>query len=59
MDWFAGEPTLEDTLSDPIIRAIMECDDVEPVGFRRFLDDLQHRLIPHDHCGDNQDSNRQ
>ena len=44
MDWFAGEPTLEDTLSDPIVRAIMKCDDIELVDFRRFLEDVGSRM---------------
>jgi hypothetical protein len=48
MDWFVGEPTLEDTLSDPIVRARMKCDNVDLVPFRRFLEDIGSRLDPHD-----------
>jgi hypothetical protein len=44
MDWFAGEPTLEDTLSDPIVRAVMKRDDIELEAFRRFLDETGARL---------------
>jgi len=36
MDWFAGEPTLEDALSDPIIRAVMQRDALR----RSFCDDV-------------------
>lgn len=48
MDWFVGEPTLEDTLSDPIVRARMKCDNVELVLLRRFLEDVGNRISPHD-----------
>jgi hypothetical protein len=44
MDWFAGEPTLEDTLADPIIRAVMKRDDIEVESLRRFLRDVDGRL---------------
>jgi hypothetical protein len=44
MDWFAGEPTLEDTLADPIVRAVMKRDDVEIESLRRFLRDVGGRL---------------
>jgi len=44
MDWFAGEPTLEDTLADPIVRAIMKRDDIEIESLRRFLKDVGGRL---------------
>lgn len=52
MDWFAGEPTVEDTLSDPIIRAVMKCDDVEIDVLRRLIEDVILRLNVHDHCAD-------
>jgi len=55
MDWFAGEPTLEDTLSDPIIRAIMKCDDVELDELRRFLDDVGSRMNVDENRGDEPD----
>jgi hypothetical protein len=44
MDWFAGEPTLEDTLSDPIVRAVMKRDEVEVDRLRNFLRDVSGRL---------------
>ncbi len=44
MDWFAGEPTLDDTLADPIVQAMMKRDDVQPEGLRRFLRDVSCRL---------------
>jgi hypothetical protein len=44
MDWFAGEPTIEDTLSDPIVRAIMKRDEVEVDRFRTFLKDISGKL---------------
>ncbi len=52
MDWFAGEPTLEDTLADPIVRAVMKRDDIEIESFRRFLTDIGGRLNeqPHRRC---------
>jgi hypothetical protein len=52
MDWFAGEPTLEDTLADPIVRAVMQRDAIEVDGLRRFLKDVSSRLqtAPHRGC---------
>lgn len=44
MDWFAGEPTLEDTLADPIVRAVMKRDEIEIENLRRFLKDVSCRL---------------
>ena len=44
MDWFAGEPTLEDTLADPIVRAVMKRDEVEVDRLRNFLRDVGGRL---------------
>jgi hypothetical protein len=44
MDWFAGEPTLEDTLADPIVRAVMKRDEIEIDKLRRFLMDIGGRL---------------
>ena len=44
MDWFAGEPTLEETLSDPVVKAVMECDDVDLDGLRKFLAEIGSRL---------------
>jgi hypothetical protein len=44
MDWFAGEPTLDETLSDPVVRAVMERDDVDLDGLRKFLEEVGDRL---------------
>jgi hypothetical protein len=49
MDWFAGEPTLEDTLADPIVRAVMKRDDIEVESLRRFLRDIGGRLNAQSH----------
>jgi hypothetical protein len=51
MDWFAGEPTLEDTLADPIVRAVMKRDDIEIESLRRFLKDVSGRLQAQPHSG--------
>jgi len=50
MDWFAGEPTLEDTLSDPIVRAVMKRDEVEVDRLRNFLKDISGRLYAQPHA---------
>ena len=44
MDWFAGEPTLDETLSDPVVRAVMKRDEVDLDDLRRFLEDMGGRL---------------
>jgi hypothetical protein len=44
MDWFAGEPTLDEALSDPVVQAIMKRDEVDLDGLRRFLEDMGGRL---------------
>ena len=49
MDWFAGEPTLEDTLADPIVRAVMKRDEIEIDNLRRFLKDVGDRLHEQPH----------
>jgi hypothetical protein len=49
MDWFAGEPTLEDTLADPIVRAVMKRDEIEIEKLRRFLKDVGGRLHQQPH----------
>jgi hypothetical protein len=49
MDWFAGEPTLEDTLADPIVRAVMKRDEIEIDKLRRFLKDFGGRLHEQPH----------
>ena len=50
MDWFAGEPTLDETLSDPVVQAVMKRDEVDLVDLRRFLEIMGGRL------GDNSES---
>ena len=43
MQW-AGEPTLEEVLSEPIIRAMMVRDRVDQEGLRRLLQDVTKLL---------------
>jgi hypothetical protein len=44
MDWFAGEPTLDETLSDPVVQAMMKRDEVDLDDLRRFLAEIGGRL---------------
>jgi len=44
MDWFAGEPTLDETLSDPVVQAVMKRDDVDLDELRKFLEQVGGRL---------------
>jgi hypothetical protein len=44
MDWLAGEPTLDETLSDPVVQAVMKRDEVDLDDLRRFLEDIGGRL---------------
>jgi hypothetical protein len=44
MDWFAGEPTLDETLSDPVVQAVMKRDDVDLDELRKFLGQVGGRL---------------
>jgi hypothetical protein len=37
MDWLQGEPTLDEALSDPVVKAILVRDRIDPDGLRRFL----------------------
>lgn len=37
MDRFAGEPTLDELLSDPVIRRVMEADGIDRRGLCRIL----------------------
>jgi hypothetical protein len=50
MDWFAGEPTLDETLSDPVVQAVMKRDEVDLDDLRRLLEVMGGRL------GDNAES---
>ena len=38
-----GEPTLEEMLSDPIIRAVMEADGIDPQELARAVQDVDKR----------------
>jgi hypothetical protein len=44
MNWLHGEPSLEDTLSDPVVHAVMRRDAVDPENLRLFLDCMRRRL---------------
>jgi hypothetical protein len=43
MSWFV-EPELDEILSDPMIRRVMERDQVNPDRLRAFLQDMGHTL---------------
>jgi hypothetical protein len=42
--WRGGEPTLADALSDPLTRALMEADGVDPEELEADLRDLSQSL---------------
>jgi hypothetical protein len=44
MVWLSGEPTLEEALSDPVVRAVMRRDGVDPDALRRLLERAQARI---------------
>ena len=44
MYWHHREPTLEDMLSDPIIRAVMDADRVDPHELQAMLKDVGRAL---------------
>jgi hypothetical protein len=44
MRWLQGEPKLDDVLSAPTIRALMERDGVDPTDLRMFLEDVSGAL---------------
>jgi hypothetical protein len=44
MWWLSGEPRLRDVLSDPVVHALMERDDVDPDDFQMFLEDVGKAL---------------
>jgi hypothetical protein len=44
MYWHHREPTLEDMLSDPIIRAVMDADRVDPHELKAMLTDVGRAL---------------
>jgi len=41
MGWLQGEPTLEDLLSDPTVRVLMERDDMDPDDLRMLLENVR------------------
>jgi len=43
MSWFI-EPELDEVLSDPMVRTVMERDQVDPDELRVFLHDMGHTL---------------
>jgi hypothetical protein len=44
MYWHHREPTLDDMLSDPIIRAVMDADRVDPHELQAMLKDVGRAL---------------
>jgi hypothetical protein len=44
MFWHNWEPTLEEILSDPIVEAVMQADDVDPNELDAMLGDIASRL---------------
>ena len=45
------EPSIDDLLSDPIVRAVMAADDVDPDKLRDLLRSLAERLRARDRHG--------
>jgi len=43
MSWYV-EPELDEVLSDPMVRTVMERDQVDPEHLRVFLQDMGHTL---------------
>jgi hypothetical protein len=44
MNWRHREPTLEDMLSDPIVRALMDADGVDPHELKATLKEVGRKL---------------
>ena len=44
MIWHDWQPTLEEMLSDPIVEAVMQADDVDPNELDAMLGDIASRL---------------
>jgi hypothetical protein len=44
MDWLKGEPTLEEALSDPVVKAVLRRDSVDRDELRLFLNDVKRKL---------------
>jgi hypothetical protein len=47
MDWLHGEPSLDDVLADPIIRALMQGDGVDPCNLNALIKDVRRALRRH------------
>jgi hypothetical protein len=45
MNWFHREPTLDEMLSDPIVRALMEADGVDPQELAATLRQAGLKLV--------------
>ncbi len=41
------EPTLDDTLSDPVVQAMMTADGIEFHEFEAFLQEMAHKVRHH------------
>ncbi len=44
MTWYYREPSLEEMLSDPIVRAMMDADGVNPHGLKAMLKQVGRNL---------------
>ena len=44
MTWYYREPSLEEMLSDPIVRAMMDADGVDPHGLEAMLKEVGRNL---------------
>ena len=43
MVWLYGEPTLDEALSDPVVRAMMRRDGIDPKALRELIEWVQAR----------------
>jgi hypothetical protein len=46
MNWYYREPSLEEMLSDPIVRAMMDADGVDPHELKAMLREVGRNLGP-------------
>jgi hypothetical protein len=44
MNWYYREPSLEEMLSDPIVRAMMDADGVDPLELEAMLKEVGRNL---------------
>jgi hypothetical protein len=59
MNWYRREPTLNEILSDCIIRAVMESDGIDPQELAATLRQVGRKLVPRpqsDGGGDDQEA---